>query len=135
MCDGPGIDVDGDGRITCSERTSITDSFYAAPSAFRAWAKARVFAQATVSFSAVPPAASALMGNFSGPDTTRVFSSGVPMVEAASRSGFYEAEVTNPPAHSLCPVLDGTVPLTGALSVSGTCLDQGLLASLVQPIE
>ncbi len=124
------FDVNGNGTLEKSEITGINGCKQVAPSSFKGWVNGLILADATVTYTQVPSSATPIAGTLSAPNATSAFTSGTGLSKVALRSGFYDAQATEP-ANTLCQRISGTTPLSGSLSLNGACLGDGLVTSIL----
>jgi hypothetical protein len=135
---GPGggwVDVNGDGQATSNEYTSILSCAAASPNAHRTWTNGIVLADVSiVPFTFSPPLSSALSARLTAINGVNFLvdakaSSLFPAL--ALRSGWHQISIPNEPARTMCGVTRGVTPVTGAATLRGACLSDGLVANLV----
>jgi hypothetical protein len=135
---GGAIDINGDGTITSDETTNRTNEVYAAPWDFTAFVDNIIRADVSVDIRHVPAASSAVeLATLINPGGSQVvFLSGSSGrvtgtgSDAGVRSGFITAKGSEP-AKMMCPIMHSVVPLTGNVSLKGTCLGDGLVHILL----
>jgi hypothetical protein len=138
-CNGTGVDVDGDGQVACWEFTGMTNTAYASPGSYRAWAQNIIMTNVNVpAFTFSPPTG---LGNTSASFTTVDGENSVVNVTVASflgtaalRGGWMQLRVTNEPAGYMCGVSRGVAPVTGDATITGACLSDGLVSNIVSRI-
>jgi hypothetical protein len=133
-CDADTFDFNGDGKSDSGEMTWIRSCEYASPNSYRSWAHARVLADVSVAAFKFSPsiagAVNATLTTINGTSSTVNVAGSTNVAAAALRAGWISLVVTEP-ARTMCSRITKVGPISGSVSLSGSCLGDGVAASVI----
>lgn len=127
------VDLNGDGQQTWDEATYIPACRGAAPSAFGPAIESNLFAQVSVTYDALPLAAAGATasGSITSTRSSVTFEAFTGGTISAPRSGEVQVEIASEPGRMMCPRVSTDAPMTGGKTLTGRCLGDGLVASML----